>query len=44
MTVEPGDECPNCGKTKYGDLDTICKARAGNLMCRTCCQTFDNDK
>jgi len=37
--VEPGDECPLCGEDSYGSQDAICKARAGNLMCRVCSWT-----
>lgn len=35
-----GDPCPNCGAETYGDANAICRARAGNLMCRHCAHTF----
>lgn len=41
-SLEAGDPCPNCGAESYGDYDAICKARAGNLMCRHCGHTFPN--
>lgn len=41
--LEPGDSCPVCGNLEYPTGDAaICVARAGNLMCRVCTNTFVN--
>jgi len=39
--LEPGDSCPVCGNLEYPTGDAaICTAKAGNLMCRVCTNTF----